>query len=208
MVPGPQIVYKCPNCEHLTQQGTIRSGNTIGATFYSDGKYDAPMMSDILQFNKCRKCETFYWFEGSHELIRYELSIEGHPLQHVESPQLIRIEDFHKALERSIYRTYGEIIYIRQRLMWAYNDQISFNKKPQREKIKDYRHYDNLKILMENLFMEKPYHIMLASEIHRNLGEFEKSISLLRALENENYNDKKAKLMQACHQGYRNVLVF
>jgi hypothetical protein len=206
MMPGPQIVYKCPACDHLIQQNVMASGNTFTGTFFSDGKYATPMMSDSLMFSKCRKCDAFYWLEEEHELIRYKLG-EYHPLQYVESPKPLQIDDFHQALKHRIYRTYDEIVYIRQRLLWAYNDNIRFGGNPQAEQIKDYRHYDNLKSLLENLFMNNPIHVKLAAEAHRNLGNFNKSIRILNSIKEKSFENHKRKLIQACHDGHSNVMV-
>ena len=59
MIPGPDYIYKCPNCGSLFRQGSLTSGNTFGAKVFSDGVTIAPMMSDFPSFTKCKKCGSF-----------------------------------------------------------------------------------------------------------------------------------------------------
>ena len=45
MLPGPTIIKKCLVCSKSIEHHTIGSGNTFGATFWTDGKREAPMLS-------------------------------------------------------------------------------------------------------------------------------------------------------------------
>jgi hypothetical protein len=65
MMPGPTIVRKCPHCEQSVAQDSLASGNTIGATFWSDGRMIAPMLPDSLDLVKCPKCMKLFWFNKS-----------------------------------------------------------------------------------------------------------------------------------------------
>lgn len=43
MLPGPDQILECPSSGAPVAQPTISSGNTFGATYYTDGWMDAPM---------------------------------------------------------------------------------------------------------------------------------------------------------------------
>ena len=63
MLPGPTLVKKCPSCEGLLQEETMASGNTIGATFWTDGKREAPMLPDFPWMVKCAHCGELLWVD-------------------------------------------------------------------------------------------------------------------------------------------------
>jgi hypothetical protein len=41
MLPAPNLIRQCGQCQKPFAQPTLRSGNTIGATFWTDGKREA-----------------------------------------------------------------------------------------------------------------------------------------------------------------------
>ena len=63
MIPGPNIIIKCPSCGKLHQRKSIISGNTCGAIFFSDGSRIAPMLPDFPYFVKCQKSECGVYFK-------------------------------------------------------------------------------------------------------------------------------------------------
>ena len=54
MLPGPQKAIYCPYCEQVLSYQTLSSGNTCGATRWSDGKQVAPMMPCRLTLQSAR----------------------------------------------------------------------------------------------------------------------------------------------------------
>ena len=60
MRPGTPDIIKCPSCGAYQKRGTIQSGNTFGAEFYSDGSMVAPMLPELPDFTKCPECSVFY----------------------------------------------------------------------------------------------------------------------------------------------------
>ncbi|MFZ4580311.1 MAG: hypothetical protein ACOYOB_18160, partial [Myxococcota bacterium] len=63
MTPGPTIINKCSACAKLVEQATIGSGNTFGATFWTDGKREAPMLPDPLWLVMCPHCQAPLWVD-------------------------------------------------------------------------------------------------------------------------------------------------
>jgi len=60
------------------------SGNTFGATFWTDGKRDAPMLPDLPEFVKCPHCKLLLWINEQEEL----LDAEGQNLSALRLPKL------------------------------------------------------------------------------------------------------------------------
>jgi hypothetical protein len=63
MTPGPTLIRTCSACGKLIAEHTIRSGNTFGARFWSDGKRDAPMLPDAPWLVKCPHCAALIWID-------------------------------------------------------------------------------------------------------------------------------------------------
>ena len=63
MLPGPTIVKKCSSCSKLITQNTIASGNTLEATFWTDGKQEAPMFPDQPWLVMCPHCHSLLWID-------------------------------------------------------------------------------------------------------------------------------------------------
>jgi len=61
MLPGPTLIITCPRCNAPHRTGTLQSGNTIGAVYWSDGKMVAPMLPEEPSFTKCTACGSFCW---------------------------------------------------------------------------------------------------------------------------------------------------
>ena len=57
MTPGPTLVLKCLSCSTLVAHRTTASGNTFGATFYTDGHRVAPMMPASSYLVRCPGCQ-------------------------------------------------------------------------------------------------------------------------------------------------------
>jgi hypothetical protein len=53
MLPGPNVIRQCNHCQKPFTEPTLMSGNTFGATFWTDGKQEAPMLPDMPWLVKC-----------------------------------------------------------------------------------------------------------------------------------------------------------
>jgi hypothetical protein len=61
MTPGPDLIYKCPQCGSLLKNHSLCSGNTLGAFLYSDGKQDADMLPNFPDLTKWKECNSIFW---------------------------------------------------------------------------------------------------------------------------------------------------
>ena len=63
--PRPPAIVHCPFCDHRVSQATPRSGNSIGATFWTDGKIEGPMVSKWFDLISCPHQDCNAYFLGS-----------------------------------------------------------------------------------------------------------------------------------------------
>jgi hypothetical protein len=64
-LPGPDCYYSCPNCAKELLQGSWLSFNNFGATYWTDGREQAPMMPGFNSVTRCSGCQTFFWLEDA-----------------------------------------------------------------------------------------------------------------------------------------------
>ena len=112
MVPGPTFIHKCTTCGNLLTKQSSRSGNTFGATIYSDGKVIAPSNREFPLITKCSKCEQILWLGGDN-------------YTGIESEYFIR-EYEGVAVEESRFLTINEyVIYNHPHILFIDNDVIN-----------------------------------------------------------------------------------
>ena len=65
---GPDQVVLCPHCKGPEKYMTMESGNTFGASRWTDGRTDAPMMVNPPAVVTCRRCARCYWLEQAERV--------------------------------------------------------------------------------------------------------------------------------------------
>ncbi len=172
---APPVIKGCSFCPGLIIKKSLRSGNTFGAVYWTDGKMSAPMLPTMLKFVKCPHCKTLLWIDEQKTVVRGRKGVlyaqRKYGAKLYLEPEL---EDYFKALEQTNISLEKEI-YLRFHAWWKGNDQRRYEDKekvPMSEKEKD-----NLIELYELLSIDK-YHIAMA-EIKRELGEFDKAKEIL-----------------------------
>jgi hypothetical protein len=159
------IVRECPHCKaHVVQEETV-SGNTIGATYWTDGKREAKMLPDHPWLAKCPTCFKLFWVDEAVEVDTGFDAAKGK--QQVLAPS-----------EKDMLRFLAEPglpkdkeIYLRVRATPAFSkDQVQ-----------------NLKALSDMLDEKEPNQRILKAEIARELGEFDECLRLLSHPFDERY---------------------
>lgn len=263
MLPGPNLVYKCPNCGSLILKGSLLSGNTFDAEVYSDGKVISEMLTEYPDLTECIFCNKIFWL---HKLEVYQrLEWSEIPNERFYFAVSLNINDLFRALDEGVAETKKEELYIRRSIWWRYNDSIRervgetgiWGKRGKRKKKREGELliFTILDSLLENKSSEEPDNknfmeqqkeensetsvkdeklmiqfsdendenrwkenllqmLMLldpsevteriaAAEIHRNLGNFEKSIEILESIESPTYDYTKVKLLEECSKKNR-----
>ena len=187
MTPGPNELVKCPACGDYQQRRTLRSGNTVGATFYSDGKRVAPMLPEFPYFIKCPKCGKF--FTISREVISNDKLADGERSPFV---RFLTIDEYKQAIEEGLVNGKDSDILLLRTFLWrAYNDIIRQGGEIEEKERVFYEENcrtiiaekeDELKDGAPELDGDR----LMCAELWRNIGEFDKSKAMLNAISRQN----------------------
>lgn len=172
MLPAPPKIMCCPKCEQRFLQHELMSGNTFGASFYSDGKMEAPMLPEFPQFSRCPSCGTFFWVN--------DLKCQGVTnFGDCSYPDIeeLTIAEIALFLECGPVRKPDEELFVRVKLWHAFGDRVRMGsgdkmfESPEEQALWE----GNLRRILELHPEEK----LLIAEIHRQLGEFDEAIQIL-----------------------------
>jgi hypothetical protein len=170
MLPGPTIIKICSECSGLVAEDTVMSGNTFGATFWTDGKRDAPMLPDQPWLVKCPHCQASIWIDEQDKAGEIDDSSKNEKFKDAKSYRTPKLKDYFNILNIGNLDKKKEL-YLRFRAWWAGNDE--------RRETVSARNYlsDEEKANLEGLYRILDYsndndRLMMA-ELKRELGEFD-----------------------------------
>lgn len=69
---GSTHIIRCPHCSGLGCYEAIKSGNSFGAKFYTDGKEVAPMMPEVPAVVECASCTGLFWLGQQEEVGEFD----------------------------------------------------------------------------------------------------------------------------------------
>lgn len=183
MIPGPTVVKKCSSCEGLIEQPTLVSGNTFGATIWSDGKQDAPMLPDSPSLVVCPHCESLEWIDELEKVGEF-----GWGEEVVEYPGSKPFKELKFKHYLSLLNKDGvdpeQLHYIRIRAWWSGND---FRRNESRTILMSKEEEDNLIALSEILDELVLNELLMKAEVMRELGRFDDAKSLLGKVSDPRY---------------------
>jgi hypothetical protein len=165
------IIRECPHCKaHVVQEETV-SGNTIGATYWTDGKREAKMLPNHPLLAKCPVCAGLFWVDEAVEVDTGFDAAKGK--QQVLALLEKELLDFlaGPALSRD------KELYVRVWPWRSANDAWRRNPNATPAFSKD--QVQNLKALSDMLDEKEPNQRILKAEIARELGEFDECLRLL-----------------------------
>ena len=204
---GPNYIYKCPNCGNLLKKRSLSSGNTLGAEVFSDGKRIAPMLREFPNLTKCKKCGSFFWLSKLQEIGTYEWGQDENPLwENADEAEFLRIDEYFAAINTGIAENDKEELEIRQRIWWSFNDRLRDNRKIFIDEGDELNWRMNINELMKLIDQTDNNKIIVLAELNRNLGNFEKCISLIQSIDNEKYIWIKEKFLAECEQKHKYVI--
>jgi hypothetical protein len=165
------IVRECPHCKaHVVQEETV-SGNTIGATYWTDGKREAKMLPDHPWLAKCPVCSRLFWVDESVEVDTSFDAAKGK--QQVLAPSEKDLLGFLAGPELPRDKE----LYVRVSAWRSANDAWRWNPNATPAFSKD--QVQNLNALSDMLDEKDPNQRILKAEIARELGEFDECLLLL-----------------------------
>lgn len=206
MIPGPNIVYKCPNCGNLLTKGSLMSGNTLGAKIFSDGKRVASMLPEFPNLTKCKKCDTIFWLSKTKEIGTFLGDKENSQWKKADTAMFLEIEDYFNAIIKGIFENKDEELFIRQRIWWSYNDRIREGQEIFNDESDELRWIENIQKLKTLLDQSDINQRIMLAEINRNLGDFESCIEIIKTIDNDKLNWLKEKFIKECEQKNRWVI--
>jgi hypothetical protein len=181
MIPGADQAYQCPHCGNFLWRRTLTSGNTAGATTFSDGKMVAPMLPKFPDLTKCKKCNSIIWLSDLAEIQNWG-SWSSYILGCIfgQYVAFLGIEDLFSAL--AITNDKEKEKFIRIKIWWAFNDRVRKRRKifikENDEKLWEQNCLALINLLDKNDANQK---IMIA-ELYRNLGQFDSCMELINSL--------------------------
>ena len=217
---GPVIVYQCPKCPNRISNSSMTSGNFIGGKSYSDGKNVSPMSSPFLVITICSKCSAIFWLSKAKEVDRYDfMSRRWDQLADVRSARFLSIQEYFIALETNVAETAEEEFYKRKSIWWAFNDKFSggrmtlafFDPKKNNEFLHDNEiaqklYIENIKRMLNLIDPTNVNQLKLTAELNRNIGNFEKCLSILERIDDPDLDKIKAAIKKECED--KNTKVF
>jgi hypothetical protein len=205
MIPGPNEIYKCPNCNNLLSRGSLLSGNTFVKQVYSDGKIISKMLPEFPSITKCSKCESIFWIRKLQKVgSSYRGKNQGE-WENAEDVKFLSVYDYKKSLDDGIYETKDELLFIRLRILWGFNDRVRDGHPLLSNDLDEMIWKENINELLE-LLDDKESNKLLISELHRNLGQFDISIKVLNSIKNPKLDWEKSEFEKHCKM--KDKLVF
>lgn len=180
MIPGPTVIRKCMHCKQHLAEETITSGNTFGATFWTDGKQEAPMLPDQPWLVKCPHCGELVWIDELETIKEIE-PFEADTVSESWYPTEPSFEEYISFLQGPSLDIEKER-YVRLRAWWTGNDPRRENGEKQ---LLSEIEVQNLWAFSELLDLSDTNNRILKAEIQRELGRFDEALALLSEIEDE-----------------------
>lgn len=207
MIPGPNYVYKCPNCGNLVTKSSLLSGNTFGAKRFSDGKSFATMLPGYPGITKCKKCDTIFWLNELNEIGIYDWTDDSNSeWVNADKAEFLEIEDYYSAINNGIAENKEEELMIRKQIWWAYNDKSRKGLEIFNDENDELRWIENVKKLKTLLDQSDINQKIMIAEIHRNLGEFDQCVRIIESIDNDDLNWLKEKFIHECELKNKRVI--
>lgn len=188
MTPGPTLIMKAPGCTMPVKFSTIASGNTFGATFWTDGKREAPMLPDQPWLRKSPSEGVLFWADQCKEIGQIDFfrgeeeeNEEWRNLEYAEEPSEA---DYLTALSSGIADTDEKKRYLRMRLWWTGNDRIRRGESQQLSA----SHVHNLEAFSSLLSDSDADQRLMKAEVMRELSRYDEALSLLAFAYPDNYS--------------------
>ena len=206
MIPGSKMIYKCTKCDSYISKGSLMSGNTFGASLYSDGKQVAPMLPQFPNLVKCKKCGSFLWLNRMDTLSEIDGSLQQKENSIKDTPaQFLSIDEYFEVLVSSACKDKEDELFVRISIWQAYNDRHRDGEAMFRNNFDEVLWKQNSYALLDLFAKDNINHQIMKADINRNLGEFEKCMNIINELDKENLNWIKEAFKQECEEKNKRV---
>ena len=192
MLPDHSALLRCPHCSALKEVLQLMSGNTIGATLWSDAKQIAPMLPRVSYIQRCPTCGKYFF--------RTKDVMAGTSNNYGGGTGDLPLEYLKQALTQ-LQPTGNDEHILRINILWAFNDRYG-NMEQSDIPIEEWEyHVDNVHHLVQ-----MDIDALLRAELYREIGDFEQAIQILQSHEvADNLKDLQRQLLQQSQQHKRKV---
>jgi hypothetical protein len=207
MLPGPTEVIACPHCQHPATYLTLRSGNTFGAVFYSDGKQIAPMLPTTPRVLRCADCNAVYWTADARELGSfddYEVSpgSEDSPWRMAKRIVEPTEDELYAAIDGGLGKSVEAERELRLLAWWKRNDRLREGEThPIDQPRMSAACRRNLEALIDLLDQDEPNSALLRAELLRHLGELERAREILQKMVDGPVGWAASQILGFCDKG-------
>lgn len=187
MIPGPPLLLECPKCGEEKRMMSIISGNTFGATQWSDMYREAPMLPTLSEVQKCPKCNSYFLLSQAKD--RYD---EAEDASFSADTGRLSYQEMKEALSllKNDSLTLDDKINIRLEFLHRYNDafrDIEENYEIYSDDMSLERNDADRKLNQENIIaligllnQDSTENTLLIAELYREAGYFESCIETLK----------------------------
>jgi len=183
MIPGPLLIKECPHCLGSFKESSLGSGNTFGATFWTDGRCEAPMLPDQEWLLICPHCGAGSWsdelaviaeLDFYHGVSDKSLVQKYDQTEYAKTPS---ITDLHRALIKETADK-KKTKYLRIKIWWTGND---IRRENPEEPTMTAVEVDNLVELIPLLGQDAMDRegLLMKAEALREMGKFDEALSVL-----------------------------
>lgn len=178
MIPGPANILSCPFCGGTKEVMSLISGNTYGATVWSDTRRDYPMLPEVSPIQKCPHCQRFYFIEQAKQNHSDGLDARfSDELGKLSLSELIEAEKQMEALSLTKMQRW----ILNHQIFMAFND--CFRREPgkaecQPDDEQTRLYHTTIDELLEGMDQSENFDLFHA-ELLRELGRFEEAREVL-----------------------------
>jgi hypothetical protein len=172
----------------LGQYDTINTGNTFGATYYTDGRLVAPMLPEVPEVVLCQGCAGAFWLSQAEEVGAYErygFGAERPDPAWAAAGWLAEPDEggYFKWLDRLLASSPQRKRELRLFAWWRGNDHHREERPGEESDRTDHvaAREANMRALLPLLSSGEPTDVLMQAEILRELGEFDQALAVLSA---------------------------
>jgi len=209
MLPGPTTILKCPKCDNLLSVESLYTGNTFEAEMFSDGKFIAICDPEFPKITKCSKCDEIFWIDKAKKLGKYRIGDEiDERWANAQKANFLNVYEYNQALERNIFNSDYKELFFRQRILWGFNDRVRSGDPMFIHDSDKSLYHDNIQKLMGILDHKDLNQKILAAELNRNSGDFEKCMEILTSINDPKLTWLIKAFEKECKLKNKNVFIF
>lgn len=181
MILGPHYCYKCPQCGQEISRGSLVSGNSFHATYYSDLKVIYPMCPEFPQLTICESCKHIFWINEAECIGEKEWDDDfwfGY------EARFLKLEEWIYTLNmRDICYSKEKERFIRLNIWHSFNDRVREGEELIVNEKKQLQWEENCLHLISILDPSDLDDSVRLAELKRNLGKFDDSIKILNSID-------------------------